>query len=104
MTQFDATLTARPVHPVPTPGPTPPRRAERLALRVLQLGALAVVLAAARHKVFELDRFFVPKELALHLAALLAAALALGSARREGATRVDALLLGFLALGAASAV
>jgi len=99
---FDATLTAPPVHPAAVP--TPPSRAERLALRVLQGGALAVVLAAVRFKVFELDRFFVPKEMVLHLAALLAGVLALGSARRVRATRVDALLLGFLALGAASAV
>ena len=102
MNLFDATLTAPPVHPAPVPAT--PRRAERLALRVLQLGALAVVLAAVRHKVFELDRFFVPKEMVLHLAALLAGVLALGAARRVQATRVDALLLGFLALGAVSAV
>ena len=41
----------------------------RLALRVLQLGALAVVLAASTYKVFELDRYFVPKEVALHITA-----------------------------------
>ncbi|HEV2734525.1 MAG TPA: hypothetical protein VGV85_06780, partial [Longimicrobiaceae bacterium] len=102
MNLFDATLTATPVHPAPVP--IAPSRAERLALRVLQLGALAVVLAAATYRVFELDRFFVPKELALHLTALAAGLLVLGSARRVGATRVDALLLGFLALGALSAV
>jgi O-antigen ligase len=99
---FDATLTATPVHPAPVP--IAPSRAERLALRALQLGALAVVLAAATYRVFELDRFFVPKELVLHLTALVAGLLVLGSARRVGATRVDALLLGFLALGALSTV
>src|SRR5215217_6260742 len=41
--------------------------AQRLALRALQAGAVLVVLAAATYKVFELDRFFVPKELTLHL-------------------------------------
>ncbi|MEW5931505.1 MAG: hypothetical protein AB1941_28895, partial [Gemmatimonadota bacterium] len=102
MNPFDQTLTAAPVHPSPVP--TEPRRAERIALRVLQLGALAVVLAAAGYKVFELDRFFVPKELVLHLTAFLAGLLVLGAARRGSATRVDALLLAFLALGAVSAV
>ena len=34
---------------------------ERLALHVLQAGAIAVVLAAAPYKAFDLDRFFVPK-------------------------------------------
>lgn len=101
MNPFDQTLTAAPVHPAPLP--VEPRRAERLALRVLQVGALAVVLAAAGYRVFELDRFFVPKELVLHLTAFVAGLLVLGAARRGSATRVDALLLGFLALGAVSA-
>lgn len=64
---------------------------------------MAVVLAATDQRVWELDRFFVPKELVLHLTALLAGLLTLGSARRGRATRVDALLLGFLVLGALSA-
>jgi hypothetical protein len=41
----------------------------RLATRVLQAGAIAVVLAAAPYKTFELDRFFVPKELLLSVTA-----------------------------------
>jgi O-antigen ligase len=82
--------------------PQGPTRAERLALRVLQLGAVAVVLAAATYKVFELDRFFVPKELVLHLAALLAGLLALGAVRRVRFTRVDLFLLGYLLLGGLS--
>ena len=43
---------------------------DRIALRVLQLGTLLVVLLAAPYKQFDLDRFFVPKELALHVTAL----------------------------------
>ena len=77
--------------------------AQKLALRVLQGGAIAVVLMAATYKVFELDRFFVPKELVLHLTALLAGILCLGSARRVSLGRVDLLLAGFLGLGAISA-
>jgi O-antigen ligase len=77
--------------------------AERLALRIVQLGALAAVLAASTYKVFELDRFFVPKELVLHAVALLAGLLTVAAFRRVAFTRVDLLLLGFLVLGALSA-
>jgi O-antigen ligase len=77
--------------------------AQRLALRVVQAGAVAVVLAAATYKVFELDRFFIPKELTLHLTALLAGLLALAAARRAEPTRGDLAFAGFLALSAASA-
>src|ERR1700716_3675007 len=77
---------------------------ERLALHVLQLGALAVVLAAAPYKAFDLDRFFVPKELVLHATALLATLLCLSRARRVGLGRVDQLLGLFLALGILSAL
>jgi O-antigen ligase len=89
----DATL----VHPLGASG------AQRLALRVVQVGAVAVVLAAATYRVFELDRFFVPKELVLHLTALLAGILCLGAARRFALGRIDLLLAGYLALGAVSA-
>jgi O-antigen ligase len=78
--------------------------AERAALRVLQGGAIAVVLAAAPYKTFELDRFFVPKELILHVTALLATLLCLVRARRLGLGRVDQLLGLFLLLGMASAL
>jgi hypothetical protein len=77
---------------------------ERAALRVLQGGALAVVLAAAPYKTFDLDRFFVPKELVLHVTALLATLLLVPGARRLGLRRADQLLGLFLALGAASAL
>ncbi|HEX6558323.1 MAG TPA: O-antigen ligase family protein [Longimicrobiales bacterium] len=83
---------------------TAPDRREKLALRVLQLGALAVVLAAAEYKAFELDRYFIPKELALHLTAFLAGVLALRTFRRTYFTRVDGMLLAYLALSAVSAV
>lgn len=52
-----------------------PNRRERLALRTMQLGAMAVVLAVSTRHAFELDRFFVPKELVLHATAFIAAAL-----------------------------
>lgn len=77
--------------------------AERAALRVLQVGAVAAIVVASTNKEFELDRFFVPKELVLHLTALVAGLLALGGFRRVPITRIDLLLLGFLLLGAGSA-
>jgi O-antigen ligase len=77
---------------------------ERAALRALQFGAIAVVLAAAPYKAFDLDRFFVPKELVLHATALAAAVLCLLRARRLALGRVDQLLALFLIVGALSAL
>ncbi len=76
----------------------------RLALRIIQAGAIAVVLVVTTLHVFELDRFFVPKELALHLTAALAGLLVLRALWRMSVTRVDLLLAGYLALGALSAL
>lgn len=45
----------------------------RAAVRVIQAGAVAVGLAATSWLAFDLDRFFVPKELVLHVTAFLAA-------------------------------
>ncbi len=73
----------------------------RIALRVVQLGAIAVVLAVSTYRTFDLDRFFVPKELVLHLTALIAGVLALGFVRRA---RIDWLLYAYLAMSVAAAV
>lgn len=94
----DATLAA----PPPFLEAQRPGRRERWSLRVVQFGAVAAMLVSATMFPFELDRFFVPKELALHLTALLASLPLLGSARRASATRVDLLLLAVLALGLVS--
>ena len=83
---------------------TLPTLTDRIALLVLQVGAIAVVLAAVVFKQFELDRFFVPKELVLHLTALLAASCCLWRARELRLSRVDQLLGVFLALGLVSAL
>jgi O-antigen ligase len=77
---------------------------DRGALRVLQSGAIAIVLAAATYKLFELDRYFVPKELALHLTALAAIIACLQGARRLELTRVETLFGLYLVLGIISAV
>src|SRR5579859_1513920 len=84
-----------------------PSMSHRIALRVLQLGAVAVVLASLPYKAFDLDRYFVAKELVLHACALIAGLLCLMSRGADGRMRlsaVDLLLLGFLAVSAASAV
>jgi O-antigen ligase len=70
---------------------------QRVALRVLQIGAIAIVLAATAHEAFDLDRFLVPKELVLHVTAVIAGVFTLRGSRR------DRLLLLFLALSVASA-
>lgn len=87
------------VLPLPVSTPT---RAERLALRVVQSGAIAVVLVATTHRMFDLDRFFVPKELVLHVTALLAGLLVLRSIRLT--SRVDLALAGYLLLSGISAL
>ncbi|HEY2897131.1 MAG TPA: O-antigen ligase family protein [Gemmatimonadaceae bacterium] len=76
---------------------------DRGALRVLQGGALAIVLAAATYKLFELDRYFVPKELALHLTALAAIVACVQGARRLQLTRVEILFGAYLIFGIISA-
>jgi O-antigen ligase len=81
-----------------------PSPADRLALFLVQLGAIAVVLAALPYKLFDLDRYFVPKELALHVAAASAAFCCLTSRDRISFARIDWLLIGYLALSTASAV
>ena len=81
-----------------------PRWTTRAALRVLQAGALAVVLVAAPYKTFDLDRFFIPKELVLSVAALVATVLVFSRVRRLSLSRVDELLALWLLLGAVSAL
>ena len=84
----------------PQPLPPPESHGEGFALRVIQIGSIAAVLAVTTFNAFELDRFFVPKELALHLTALLAGFVAFRALRE--ASRVDLLLGGFLILSTIS--
>src|SRR6185436_17314863 len=69
----------------------------------MQLGAIAVVLAASLHRAFELDRFLVPKELVLHVTAVVASLCALRLVRALALTWIDVLLFAWLVLGALSA-
>jgi hypothetical protein len=74
------------------------------ALLVLQVAAVLIVLAALPYPIFELDRYTLPKELVLHVAAFSAALLCLGTARRLTVFMVDAPLIGFLVLSICSTV
>lgn len=74
------------------------------ALVVLQVGVLAVVLAATPFKLFELDRFFIPKELALHAAAFACVVFCLSRLRTLSLDRVDFFLIAFGVLSVASAI
>src|SRR5665213_3088811 len=74
------------------------------ALLALQLGLLAVVLASTPFKQFDLDRFFVPKELALHVAAFLAVVFCLNRLRNVSLDRVDYFLIAFALLSLVSAL
>ena len=79
-------------------------RRERAALHLVQLGLILVVLIALPYKTFDLDRFFVPKELVLHATAVLAALLCLGGRRRLDLSLADLCIAGFLLLSLLSAV
>jgi len=79
-------------------------RVGHFALRTVVIGAVAVGVAATPYFAFDLDRFFVPKELVLHLTAFLAGLFALRALRRSEATRADRFLLLYLLLSAISAL
>lgn len=77
-------------------------RGDRVALGAVVLGTVAVVLAAFPYKAFDLDRFFVAKELVLHVAATIAALACIAGRRRLELSWVDVALAGFVILGIAS--
>lgn len=86
------------------PGPAiVPAPSVYVALRVLQVAGFAVVIAALPLPLFELDRYTIPKELIVQLAALAAGVLCLASARRLSIVAVDVPLAAFLVLSAISA-
>jgi O-antigen ligase len=81
-----------------------PTRRDRLVLGLLLSAPLAVVLLAAPYKLFDLDRFFVPKELVLHVTAAVCGLLLLSVKRRVTLGGADLLLALFLLLSVISAV
>src|SRR5689334_6071216 len=78
--------------------------ADTLTLGTIVVSALAVVLLSLPYKSFDLDRFFVPKELALHATAAIAGLVVLVRRPRVTLSRVDTLLVAFLALSVVSAL
>jgi O-antigen ligase len=81
----------------------PASRAERLAALFLILGAFAVVLVVVPYRAFELDRFFLPKEVVLHATALVVALLVIPGRREWTWSRVEPFLVAYLLLTLASA-
>ena len=78
--------------------------ADRITLGGVVIGAFAVVLLSLPYKAFDLDRFFVPKELVLQATAAVTGLLVLARRPRPTLSRVDTFLVGFLALGLLSAL
>ncbi|MFN2637429.1 MAG: O-antigen ligase family protein [Gemmatimonadaceae bacterium] len=78
--------------------------ADRLTTLFLQVGIVAAVLVALPYKLFELDRYFVPKELVLHVVALLVLLLVFARRRKIEFDLVDKLVALFLLWSAASAL
>ena len=77
---------------------------ERLVAAVLTVGVILVMLAALSYKVFELDRYFVPKELVLNIAALIIGAVLAFRVRVLRVDIVDSLLAVYLLWSALSAL
>jgi O-antigen ligase len=78
--------------------------ADRLIRLAIQAGVIAAVVAALPYKVFELDRYFVPKELVLHASALMIAVLLFARRKSLSFDLVDGLLALFLLWGVAASL
>ena len=78
--------------------------ADRTIQGVLQLGILLAVIVALPYKLFDLDRYFVPKELVLHIVALVIAAILVARRRSAPFDAADGLLALFLLWSVASAL
>src|ERR1044071_7175821 len=89
---------------MPGPGSAAVSSRERIALVLLSVAAVAIVLAAAPYKTFDLDRYFVPKELVLNTSALIAAWLCISRCQCATLSLVDVLLAAFLVTGVVSAI
>jgi O-antigen ligase len=76
----------------------------KTATRFLQAGLVAVVVVALPYKIFELDRYFVPKELVLNVVALIAGVMLVLRAREMKIDFADKLLALFLLWSLASAL
>jgi O-antigen ligase len=77
---------------------------DRMLRLLIQAGLILAVIAALPYKVFELDRYFVPKELVLHVAALIIALMLVARRRSLSFDLIDGLLALFLLWSVASAI
>lgn len=77
---------------------------DRIIRFAIQVGVIAAVVIALPYKLFELDRYFVPKELVFNAAALIVATALLVKRRSLQFDLVDGLIALFLLWSAASAV
>src|SRR5688572_25531145 len=75
-----------------------------VARGALQVGLIAVMLVALPYKLFELDRYFVPKELVLHAVALIVALALFLRWQTLRLDLIDLLLLFFLGWSTLSAI
>jgi O-antigen ligase len=75
---------------------------DRLIRWLIAAGAILAVVVALPYKLFELDRYFVPKELVLHAVALLIAIILVARRRSLSFDVVDGLIAFFLLWSAAS--
>ena len=77
---------------------------DRLIKLVIQAGVILAVVVALPYKVFELDRYFVPKELVLNAAALIIAVLLFARRRSLSFDLIDGLIAFFLLWSLGSAL
>jgi O-antigen ligase len=77
---------------------------DKAAKLLMQLGIIAVMIVALIYKPFELDRYFVPKELVLNGVALVAGVTLFAKRRKIALSLADMALVVFLAWSAFSAV
>jgi O-antigen ligase len=78
--------------------------ADRAVRLIIQAGIVFAVLVALPYKLFELDRYFVPKELVLHIVALATATILLARRKSLSFDLADGLLAIFLVWSAGSAL
>jgi len=77
---------------------------DRAIRTLIQLGVILAVVVAFPYKLFELDRYFVPKELVLHAVALLVGVFLLARRRSLSFDLADGLLALFLLWSVGSAL
>ena len=78
--------------------------ADRAVRLIIAAGIILAVLIALPYKLFELDRYFVPKELVLHVVALAVAMFLLARRKSLSFDLADGLLAIFLVWSAGSAL